>query len=540
MEATGSRSSNPAGAIRFGPFVLDVRAGELRKSGTRIRVPDQPLQVLLILLEHPGEVVLREEIRNRLWPGSTGVEFDHSINAAVKRLRDALRDSSDKPRYIETLPRRGYRFIGQVETPSSQAKTSEDFLSPPAPALDGAAARRPESRWPRLLLWTAAAVIASAAAGAWWFRASQAPARWARNVALPQAARLVDEGDGAGAFPYIYASLRVLPQDPTLNRILREISHPLTIRTTPPGAEVYVKPYTTPDAQWTSIGHAPLENFLLPLGYFRWRIVKPGYRPVEAAGGYQGNSLEFTLDAEGKVPPDMVHVPAADFQWFSLNPAHLGDFWIDKYEVTNRQFKEFVDNGGYTNRQYWREQFEDDGRVLSWEQAMAKFRDTTGRTGPSTWEVGAYLPGQDDFPVAGVSWYEAAAYAEFAKKQLPTIYHWYRAASPGIYSDVLLFSNFDSSGPARVGIRSGLGAFGTYDMAGNVREWCLNANGDRRYSLGGAWNEGRSYYVTPGALPPFERSPANGFRCVKYSSGPLPKTAATPLAPPHSCLLSWA
>jgi eukaryotic-like serine/threonine-protein kinase len=535
VEATGPRSSNPTGAIRFGPFELDVRAGELRKGGTRIRLPDQPLQVLLMLLERPGEVVLREEIRSKLWPGSTVVEFDHSINAAVRRLRDALRESADKPHYMETIPRRGYRFIGQVETPSSQAATPEEkFPHPPAPVLEGPAARRPESRWSRQRLWiAAAAVLVSVAAGAWWwFYASQAPARWARNVAVPQAVRLVDQGDGASAFPYIYAALRVLPQDPALNRILREISHPLTIRTTPPGAEVYVKPYTTPEAQWTSVGHSPLENFLLPLGNFRWRIVKPGYRTVEAAGGFQSNSLEFTLDPQGKVPPDMVHVPAADFQWFSLNPAHLDDFWIDKYEVTNRQFKEFVDNGGYSNRQHWREQFEDDGRVLSWEQAMAKFRDATGRPGPSTWEVGAYLPGQDDFPVAGVSWYEAAAYAEFAKKRLPTIYHWYRAANPGIYSDVLLFSNFDSSGPARVGSRPGLGAFGTYDMAGNVREWCLNANGDRRYSLGGAWNEGRSYYITPGALPPFDRSPANGFRCAKYLSSSVPKALTAAVEKP--------
>jgi TolB-like protein len=94
---------------------LDVRAGELRKGDARIRLPEQPLQVLLMLLECPGEVVLREEIRTRLWPGSTVVEFDHGINSAVRRLRDALRDSAEKPRYVETIPRRGYRFIAQVK-----------------------------------------------------------------------------------------------------------------------------------------------------------------------------------------------------------------------------------------------------------------------------------------------------------------------------------------------------------------------------------------------------------------------------------------
>jgi serine/threonine protein kinase/Tol biopolymer transport system component len=101
--------------LRFGPFELDVRAGELRKHGIRIKLREQPVQILLMLLEHPGDVVLREEIRLRLWPNNTIVEFDHSINAAIKKLRDALGESADEPRYVETVARRGYRFLGEVE-----------------------------------------------------------------------------------------------------------------------------------------------------------------------------------------------------------------------------------------------------------------------------------------------------------------------------------------------------------------------------------------------------------------------------------------
>src|SRR5258708_39830570 len=101
---------------RFKDFELDLRAGELRQdSGETVRLAEQPFQILLALLERPGEVVLREEVRKRLWPNDTIVEFEHSINAAMNRLRQALDDSADKPRYIETLARRGYRWRVPVE-----------------------------------------------------------------------------------------------------------------------------------------------------------------------------------------------------------------------------------------------------------------------------------------------------------------------------------------------------------------------------------------------------------------------------------------
>jgi eukaryotic-like serine/threonine-protein kinase len=180
------------------------------------------------------------------------------------------------------------------------------------------------------------------------------------------------------AFPFLYQALQILPQDPALNRIRREITHPIPIRTSPPGASVYVKPYGNPDSPWMLIGQSPLEDFLLPMGYFRWRITKPGFRTMEGAAGIQSESIDFILDPEGSLPPEMVHVPRGNSRMFNLDLVHTDDFWMDKYEVTNKQFKEFVDKGGYRNRQYWREEFVKDGRVLSWEQAMLEFRDPTG------------------------------------------------------------------------------------------------------------------------------------------------------------------
>ena len=102
------------GAVRFGVFEVDLRAGELRKRGVKIKLQDQPFQILQILLERSGEVVTREEIRGRIWPADTFVDFDQGLNNAIKRLRESLSDSPDNPRFIETIPRRGYRFIGMT------------------------------------------------------------------------------------------------------------------------------------------------------------------------------------------------------------------------------------------------------------------------------------------------------------------------------------------------------------------------------------------------------------------------------------------
>src|SRR2546425_10209439 len=107
--------------LRFGPFKVDVRAGELWKQGRRVGLQDQPLQVLLALLERPGDLVTRDELHRRLWPNGTFVGFEDGLNTAVMRLRGALADHASRPRYIETRARHGYRFIGQVERASAGA-----------------------------------------------------------------------------------------------------------------------------------------------------------------------------------------------------------------------------------------------------------------------------------------------------------------------------------------------------------------------------------------------------------------------------------
>ena len=199
-------------------------------------------------------------------------------------------------------------------------------------------------------------------------------------------------------------------------------------------------------------------------------IEKKGFATVERAWFGEG-TLKFTIHEAGKAPPDMVYVEqddsfGIDIPGFDvLPPVAMKDYWIDKYEVTNKQFKAFLDRGGYQKREYWKEPLVDNRRTIPWEEAMLKFRDPTGRPGPSTWELGTYPDGQDDVPVHGVSWYEADAYARFTGQMLPTAHHWRRAAALGVFSEILEFSNFGGKGPAPVGSFHGIGEYGTYDMA---------------------------------------------------------------------------
>src|SRR5467141_3699790 len=120
MGADQVTENSTKGVITFGTFEVDLQAGELRRNGRKVRLQEQPFQVLAVLLEHAGEIVTREELRNRLWPADTFVDFDNGLNAAVNKLRDALSDSAEKPNYVETLPRRGYRFISAVGLHDSQ------------------------------------------------------------------------------------------------------------------------------------------------------------------------------------------------------------------------------------------------------------------------------------------------------------------------------------------------------------------------------------------------------------------------------------
>ena len=379
----------------------------------------------------------------------------------------------------------------------------------------------PNRRW----LAAGAAAVAVAAVLGGWNLYKQGRIDWARSEGLPEIARLLAEGKGLAAFDLAQEVGALIPDDPEFQQTWAEAGPAPLVKTDPEGAEIYIRELGADEKSWRHVGTSPLK-VPLPRGYFLWKAVKAGLAETTGAAPTWFSVVSLRLAPAGEVPDGMVLVPGADSLGGMIGIAPVegprDSYFIDRHEVTNRQFKQFVDQGGYQKREYWKTPFVKDGKPVSWEDAMVAFRDATGRPGPSTWEGGTYPAGRDDFPVTGVSWYEAAAYAAFTRKSLPTLSHWYLAADIRMTPLLIPASNFAGKGLASVGSYSSIGPFGTYDMAGNAQEWAWNeADSGFRFILGGAWSSPTYQFNQPDAKPPFDRGAANGFRCARYPTPPL-------------------
>lgn len=383
------------------------------------------------------------------------------------------------------------------------------------------------SRW----MWSLAAVLLIAlAAGSFYWQLRRV--HWAQEKAVPEIAKLREQDKPLAAFLLAQQARKFLPDDKPLNQAISEMTRRVSVDSSPDGAKVEIQDYLAPEGAWYSLGTTPLKNVELPKGYLRWRLT--GGQGIQLITAPEtSDAMKFDLAAVAHAPAQMVYIPGGGWGAYItylgwVGPFQLPSFYMDKYEVTNRDYQRFVDAGGYEKPDYWREKLVLDGHELSWQEAMKLFRDKTGRHGPSTWVAGHFPSGQDKYPVSGVSWYEAAGYAVFAGKSLPTLAQWYSTISEDDSEYVTLMSNIDRQKLEPVGSLQNVGDFGTYDMAGNVREWIHNAVDDERFILGGAWNSQTYHYTEPEALLPFDRSPENGFRCV-LNAQPVPAAALAPL-----------
>ena len=376
----------------------------------------------------------------------------------------------------------------------------------------------------------ATAVVVVAAVGGWYWRNSSRE-RWALAQTL-EITRLVDAGEASKAAALLREARAVLPKDPTFDKLWLRATGEASIDSVPPGATVSTRPYRGDENAWEELGQTPLKA-RLPSDFYVFRIAKVGFVTRDFVWWAQFKRV-FKLDPDGSIPKDMVRVsiPGGKAELLLSGLEHapeapLDDYLIDRHEVTNEEFRKFVEAGGYQKREYWKKSFARDDRTIPWEDAVRSFVDTTGRPGPATWEVGSFPKGLEKHPVAGVSWYEAAAYAEFAGKDLPTVYHWNRASQPHLAMLFIPGSNFRGGGTQVVGRPGTLSGFGTTDMAGNVKEWCLNESlGGKRFILGGGFGEPSYMFSTFDAQSPWDRRPNYGFRCAKLSSPPAPAALA--------------
>jgi eukaryotic-like serine/threonine-protein kinase len=440
---------------------------------------------------------------------------------------------------------------GQVDHGSASTANETPVADRIVPSSD-AKGLQTEGRSRRAVVLGVAALLVVAVGG--WFAWRTARIRWAK-AQVTQLAALADAKRYFDAYDLAETIEPYLPGDPTLTSVMSAISDTISVTTEPSQARVYLKRFTPDDAVTTSsrrlLGTSPLRNVRIARGEYVLAIEKDGYAQVERAVSgvaMQAGALRITpppiriqqrLMPTGVVPARMVFVPGGDYRLISWSRptdrrVHLDDYFIDKYEVSNQEYKEFVNGGGYVKRAYWKHPFVTHGRTVPWDEVIRTLVDRTGLPGPRTWSNQRFPDGKANYPVTDITWYEADAYAAFRGKQLATIFQWEKAARNG-FSPVAgvaampwgVFYPGDplegraNFGPAALPTTSaefGMSAFGAYNMAGNVAEWTSNDSSDGFLATGGAWGDPTYTFSLFGGRPGFFTSDKLGFRCVRIAS----------------------
>ncbi|NNM04576.1 MAG: SUMF1/EgtB/PvdO family nonheme iron enzyme [Gemmatimonadetes bacterium] len=256
--------------------------------------------------------------------------------------------------------------------------------------------------------------IVTGSGGVWLLSLRNQDALFAAR-ALPRIEQLILDQEFVQAYDLATQLSAVTGPDAVSDEMWEAMSQRVSIESDPSGATVHVQPFS-PDAPWTELGKTPLVDARVAAGVLRWRVELDGFVDGELVGQTSGRTtLSFVLQAEGSPESTMVRVPAGTVRLFAMAGVRaapsvsVGEFLIDRFEVRNVEFARFVEAGGYEREEFWHQEFLDGQLRLTFEEAMARFLDSTGRSGPSNWEFGTYPDGQGNHPVGGVSWYEAEA-----------------------------------------------------------------------------------------------------------------------------------
>lgn len=349
--------------------------------------------------------------------------------------------------------------------------------------------------------------------------------RWVRETAVPEITRLLAVDQLDSAFAIAERAESDAPGDALLGGVWPEVAMQQRFLSEPTGATV-TRAALNDTTRWIPVGTTPTAPVRIPRNAWYYRYTLPGYRPVTVMGARLGGSYApipapVAMQQTSDPNADMVLLRGKRLvgTLYGLSPTDtldLADFLMQKLEVTNAQYKTFVDADGYTSARWWDSTIVRDGRTIAWKDALTRFVDASGLPGPATREGGAPKPGTEELPVGGVSWYEARAYARFVGKALPTVLEWNAAAIPEAARWVVPNGRYNAESPVRGGAASGMSPRGVFDMAGNMREWTANVREPgSRYILGGGFSDPVYLFNQVFSQPEFDRSASNGIRLVK-------------------------
>jgi formylglycine-generating enzyme required for sulfatase activity/dienelactone hydrolase len=410
-------------------------------------------------------------------------------------------------------------------------------------------------RWSRpavvaVLAVTAAAVVVS---GMLAVQNRRRAARESARASLPRVAALADSGRYGEAWTLLARVAGPVGDDPTVRHLSAEVGDVLDVETDPPGASVQLIPIPqagTAAGPPIAAGNTPVRDLPVARGDYRVVISLDGYAPVERIASSALLRTEATIFAGATkvvlsvvlrpladAPIEMVFVPGGSYELVSHAAprglaADLDPFWIDRYEVTNEDYLRFIREGGYAKREYWEVPFVRSGRTVAWEDAMKQLVDRSGLAGPRGWIGQQYAEGMADHPVTGVTWYEAAAYARYAGRQLPTLYQWEKTARDGriVHTEgVVMPWGYEGPGEGMEGRAAfaaagttpvdrypfGISPYGAYAMAGNVREWTRSAAATGHFATGGSWRDPAYLFNAIGVYDDLFAADDLGFRCVR-------------------------
>ena len=345
------------------------------------------------------------------------------------------------------------------------------------------------------------------------------------NDILPKISTAYDKGDIYYVFKTTKELLKEYPENKIIYDFLRKSSRVVDVESDLPNTDVYIK-YGS-DSVWNYVGIAPIDTIYVPnLRFendFNLKLVRDDIEYIgedEESGIFSLRYLDKTPERyifKNSIKSERMFFPCCD-----LGEVDIEAFAISKYEVSNIEFKEFVDGGGYENPNFWDFPIIIKGKKYTYENTISNFTDKFGKFGPANWSYGQFPSGRGNFPVSHISWFEARAYANYKGRKLPNLFQWLYSAKLSGWDLIQLpnldNANFNNYGTVEIDEQI-KGSKLVPNIAGNVREWVTNPDSDFNYSaLGGSYNDPTYSFNSYYSLSPFVRTSENGFRLVKSFS----------------------